>query len=85
MGYRAALHYAPIGLTFLDAVQRGKCEVLATIHAAHRLNRICFHLLSNDEPFRDQSTPQLRALREHRWKAFLAAKNRRRKRTKRRR
>ena len=85
MGYRAALHYAPIGLTFLDAVERSKCEVLATIHAAHRLNRICFHLLSNDEPFVDQSTPQLRAVREHRWKTFLAAKKRRRKRSRRRR
>jgi transposase len=85
MGYRAALHYAPIGLTFLDAVERSKCEVLATIHAAHRLNRICFHLLSKDEPFVDQSTAQLKALREQRWKAFLAAKKRRRKRSKRRR
>jgi transposase len=85
MGYRAALHYPPIGLTFLDALERGKCEVLATIHAAHRLNRLCFHLLSNDEPFRDGSTPQLRAHWEHRWKAFLALKKRRRKRSKRRR
>jgi hypothetical protein len=84
MGYRTALHYAPIGLTFLDAFQRSQCEVLATIHAAHRVNRICFHLLANDEPFQDQSTPQMRAYREHRWKAFLAAKKRRRKRTKRR-
>ena len=85
MGYRTALHYAPIGLTFLDAFERGKSEVLATIHTAHRVNRICFHLLSNDEPFQDRSTPQMKAYRQHRWKAFLAAKKRRRKRTKRRR
>jgi hypothetical protein len=88
MGYRAALHYAPIGLTFLDAYDRGQSEVEATIHAAHRVNRICFHLVYKNEPFRNQSTPQLEAVRELRWKQFLAAKKRRgsrRKRSKRRR
>ena len=85
MGYRAALHYPPIGLTFLNAFQRSHSEVLATIHAAHRVNRICFHLVANDEPFQDLSTPHLSAERDRRWAAFLAAKKRRRKRTKRRR
>jgi len=83
MGYRTALHYAPIGLTFLNAVGRGKSEIEATIHAAHRVNRICFHLLNNDEPFQNQSTPQLDAERERRWKLFQAAKKRRRSRRKR--
>jgi transposase len=78
MGYRTALHYAPIGLTFLDAIDRGKSEIEATIHAAHRVNRICFHLLNNDEPFHNHSTPQLDADRERRWKLFQAAKKRRR-------
>ena len=78
MGYRTALHYAPIGLTFLDAIDRGKSEVDATIHAAHRVNRICFHLLKHDEPFQSQSTPKLEAERERRWKLFQAAKKRRR-------
>jgi transposase len=79
MGYRAALHYAPIGLTFLDAFQRGKSEVRATIHAAHRVNRICFHLVAHDEPFQDGSTPHMRAYHDQRWKAFLAAKKRRKR------
>jgi hypothetical protein len=79
MGYRAALHYAPIGLTFLDAFDRGKCEVEATIHAAHRVNRICFHLVTEDEPFHSQSTPQLQAERERRWKQFQATKKRRKR------
>jgi hypothetical protein len=83
MGYRVALHYPPIGLTFLDAIDRGKSEIEATIHAAHRVNRICFHLLKNDEPFQNQSTPQLEAERERRWKLFQAAKKRRRSRRKR--
>jgi hypothetical protein len=73
VGYRTALHYAPIGLTFLDAIDRGKSEIEATIHAAHRVNRICFHLLKNDEPFHNQSTPQLDAERERRWKLFQEA------------
>jgi len=83
MGYRAALHYAPIGLTFLDAYDRGLSEVEATIHAAHRVNRICFHLVHQDEPFHSQSTPELERERAHRWKLFQAAKKRRRSRRKR--
>ena len=58
-------------------------EVEATIHVAHRVNRICFHLLNNDEPFQNQSTPQLDAERQRRWKLFQAAKKRRRSRRKR--
>jgi len=85
MGFRAGLHYAPIGLTFLDAYDRGKCQIEATIHAAHRVNRICFHLVTEDEPFESRSTPQIQAQRDRRWKQFLTAKKRRsrRKRAKR--
>ncbi len=88
MGYRTAQNYAPVSITFLDAFDRGKCEVEATIHAAHRVNRICFHLMKNDEPFESQSTPQLEAEKARRWREFKAEKKRRgsrRKRGKRRR
>lgn len=83
MGYRTALHYAPLSLTFLDAFDRGLCEVEATIHTAHRLNRICFHLLQHDEPFDNRSTPQLEAEKERRWSLFRAEKKRRGSRRKR--
>jgi len=83
MGYRAALHYAPVSLTFLDAYDRGKSEIEATIHAAHRVNRICFHLVHNDEPFQSRSTPQMEAEKKRRWQAFKAAKKRRGNRRKR--
>lgn len=83
MGYRVAQNYAPVSLTFLDAFDRGKCEVEATIHAAHRVNRICFHLIKNDEPFEDRSTPQLEAERARRWREFKAEKKRRGSRRKR--
>jgi len=59
MGFRVAQNYAPISITFLDAFDRGKSEVEATIHAAHRVNRMCFHLMQHDEPFENQSTPTL--------------------------
>jgi hypothetical protein len=62
----SSLHYPPISITFLDAFDRGQCEVEATIHAAHRVNRICFHLMQHDEPFEDQSTPHLEAERARR-------------------
>jgi transposase len=83
MGFRTALHYPPISLTFLDAFERGKSEVEATIHAAHRLNRICFHLLQHDEPFIDHSSPKLEAEKARRWRDFKAEKKRRGSRRKR--
>jgi transposase len=83
MGYRTALHYPPISITFLDAFDRGKSEIEATIHAAHRVNRICFHLMQHDEPFEDQSTPHLEAEKARRWREFKAEKKRRGSRRKR--
>ena len=88
MGYRTAQNYAPVSITFLDAFDRGLCEVEATIHTAHRVNRICFHLVQNDEPFENRSTPQLEGEKARRWREFKAEKKRRgsrRKRGKRRR
>jgi len=83
MGYRVAQNYAPVSLTFLDAFDRGKSEVEATIHAAHRVNRICFHLMYDDEPFENRSTPQLEAQKTRRWRQFKAEKKRRGSRRKR--
>jgi transposase len=83
MGFRVAQNYAPVGLTFLDAFDRGQSEVEATIHAAHRVNRLCFHLMQQDEPFQNQSTPQLEAERARRWRAFKSEKRRRGSRRKR--
>lgn len=80
MGYRVSQNYPPVSIVFLGAFERGKSEVEATIHAAHKVNRICFHLVKNDEPFESQSTPQLEAEKERRWKAFKAAKQKRGKR-----
>jgi hypothetical protein len=77
MGYRVAQNYAPVSLTFLDAFDRGKSEIEATIHAAHRVNRICFHLMYYDEPFENRSTPQMEAEKARRWRQFKAEKKRR--------
>ena len=51
LGYHLALHCPYFGNTFLDAVERGKSEVEATIHTAHKVNRVFIHLLQHDEPF----------------------------------
>ena len=83
MGFRVAQNYAPVSLTFLHAFERGKSEVEATIHAAHRLNRICFHLMQQDEPFENQSTPKLEGEKARRWRAFKAERKRRASRRKR--
>ena len=83
MGFRVAQNYAPISITFLDAFDRGKSEIEATIHAAHRVNRLCFHLIQNDEPFEDRATPQLLGEKTRRWRDFKAEKRRRGSRRKR--
>jgi transposase len=80
MSYRVAQNYAPLTLTFLNAFDRGKSEVEATIHAAHRVNRICFHLMQHDEPFVSHSTDRLDAERVRRWAQFKRLKKRRKSR-----
>ena len=78
-----AQNYAPVAITFLDAFDHGKSEVEATLHAAHRVNRICFHLVQQDEPFENRATPHEQAEKARRWPQFLAAKKKRRSRRKR--
>jgi len=84
MGYQLALHCAYFGHTFLDAFERGKSEVEATIHTAHKVNRVFIHLLQHDEPF---ATPDISdyptfcqecEVRMHRDVAQTKAKKRRR-------
>jgi transposase len=57
LGYHLALHCAYFGHTFLDAIERGKSEVEATIHTAHKANRVFIHLLQHDEPFDPPDIP----------------------------
>jgi hypothetical protein len=52
-------------------------RIEATIHAAHRVNRICFHLVQHDEPFEDRSTSHQQAEIERRRALFRAAKKHR--------
>ena len=44
MGHSASMACPVIERAKQRALQRGKCKVVATIHAAHKTNRICFHL-----------------------------------------
>jgi len=57
LGYHLALHCPYFGDTFLDAIERGKSEVEATIHTAHKVNRVFIHLLQHDEPFDPPDIP----------------------------
>jgi len=56
VGFWVARYYAPVGATFLGAFEWSRSKTLATIHAAHRVNRICFVLIRDDTPFVNQST-----------------------------
>jgi hypothetical protein len=89
LGYQLGLHCAYFGDTFLRAIQRGKHEVEATIHTAHKVNRVFIHLLQHDEPFDPPDIPDYPAFCE-RWEVrmhrYLAEKKQRRQhKTKRRR
>jgi transposase len=83
LGYHLALHCAYFGDTFLDAIKRGKSEVEATIHTAHKVNRVFIHLLQHDEPFDPPDIPDYDAFRrrwEVRMQRFLAEKKKSRQR-----
>jgi len=88
LGYQLALHCAYFGATFLDAIERGKSEVEATIHTAHKVNRVFIHLLQHDEPFDPPDIPDYRTFCrqwEVRMARYLAEKQQRRQRKPRRR
>jgi len=63
LGYHLALHCAYFGDAFLNAIDRGKSEVEATIHTAHKVNRVFIHLLQHDEPFDPPGIPDYPAFR----------------------
>jgi transposase len=84
LGYSLAMHCPHFTRTFLDAIDRGKSEVEATIHTARRVNRVFFHLLTHDEPFRPppEEDAAFEARTRRRLQDYLQAKRRRgRKRT----
>ena len=81
LGYQLALHCAYFGDTFLDAIARGTSAVEATLHTAHKVNRVFIHLLQHDEPFDPPDIPDYDAFRrqwEVRMQRFLAEKQKRR-------
>jgi transposase len=83
LGYHLALHCPYFGNTFLDAVERGKSEVEATIHTAHKVNRVFIHLLQHDEPFDPPGITDYDAFRrqwEVRMYRYLAEKEKSRQR-----
>ena len=51
MGLSASMACPAIGRAKQRALQRGKSKLVATIHAAHKTNRICFHLYKRGVAF----------------------------------
>ena len=81
LGYQLALHCAYFGDTFLEAIEHGKHEVEATIHTAHKVNRVFIHLLQHDEPFDPPDIPDYPAFCDQwevRMQRYLAEKKQRR-------
>ncbi len=79
IGHTAAQNCPPIGHTYLDARERGLSKVPATIHAAHKVNRLCFTLLNERRPYRPVTDEQRLAFKR-RWQAFHAKSKRKRRR-----
>jgi len=81
LGYQLGLHCAYFGDTFLNAIEHGKHEVEATIHTAHKVNRVFIHLLQHDEPFDPPDIPDYPTFCDQwevRMQRYLAEKKRRR-------
>jgi transposase len=51
MGFSASKDCPAIARAKARAVQRGKSKVAANLHAAHKVNRVCFHLYKHHERF----------------------------------
>ncbi len=69
IGFHAARRCPPIGETYLAARQRGLRETAATIHAAHKANRLCFTLLREQRPYTPASPAQEAQFQKH-WRSF---------------
>jgi hypothetical protein len=61
IGYLASLHCPDAIRLYSAARERGLDDVRATIHVANKVNRICFVLLSTQQPYRSPLTPLLDA------------------------
>lgn len=61
MGYLATLHCPDAIRLYTSARDRGLDEVPATIHVANKVNRICFALLSSQQPYRSPLTSEQEA------------------------
>jgi transposase len=51
IGLHTSQHLPTIAQAKQRALKRGKSDVLATLHAAHKANRLCHHLLYHQQPF----------------------------------
>jgi transposase len=83
IGQHTARSCPPIGNAFLNARARGKSEIEATIHAAHKANRLCFALLREQRLYRPVS-PAAQLAFQRRYHAYHNAhtpKKRRRRRS----
>jgi transposase len=72
LGYQLALHCGYFSHTFLSAIAAGKSSVEATIHTAHQVNRVFFHLLQHDEPFAPLTLPNYPAFAQT-WQTKMRA------------
>jgi hypothetical protein len=63
-------HHPVFGQTFIRAEQRGMGMWGAAIHTAHKLNRLCFRLIADDRPFRDDAHPDDLARWHTYWLAY---------------
>jgi len=69
MANLAAGHHPTFGQVFIKAEERGKGVWGAAVHTAHKLHRVCFRLLVDNRPYRDDTHPD----DFPRWRAYWLA------------
>ena len=70
MANLAAGHHPTFGQVFIAAEERGMGVWGAAIHTAHKLHRVCFRLLLDDRPYRDDTHPDDFARWRNHWIAY---------------
>ena len=76
IGQHTAHHCPTIGLAYLAARERGRDEVAAVIHAAHKANRLCFTLLREHRSYQPPAPEELADF-QRRWQRFWQTQRRR--------
>jgi len=75
MGFLAAQHCPDCARLYYRTCKRGKAKTIAILHVANKVNRILWHLLQTQQPYRSPLSPA----QETKWRQYVQQQRRRTK------